>query len=727
MYYGSYQDKEYFKELAAKAGMDKVHWVKKAINSTPYLQDPRRREKLQRFLSIKIQQIVKEEHAYLPAPGEDVISQGDYSLCRVVTGRGPEYPAKVKKDAAPEHGIVVGPSGAGKTTWLVNLGQSIHRQALNPDTDERDEVVWFFDIEGQIPYFVAAAGALGCQDILLIDVPRMFKFNRYFPPTVPDRLRYITKVTAQDRESRYFRDFTMHMVRDACYELLNRQGVFNERQLLEHISSKKFKPGTRNSQSQESINNRFRDTLQFLGPLYDTCRSHNLAALTKRSVVWMLGGLSSDHKSLFIGDILLWLKECLPVSYSPKFKLVLIIDEFADFCNIERLKRADLQEPFLVDAARVFRKRGVSLMLGTQSVYTVPHVILSNISCFWLAFRPSEGYSMRILSQNLALTAEQAEYMMQMSDRQVVCRTKACPQPFLGDVGQITLPLATDVEINQRLEQSQRVLDSLLEPEPEPDQPLLFAQEPTAEQQKALFTHYNLTKADLDYLEFLAQHPFLPIGELDRIDSLSEYKANLIRQRLMDTGPGLIRIHRISTGKKGGPVSTVELPAHTLQLLDRLQIKYPQPVGHGSPEHKFWQHAIHRWAIQQGHVPKIECWLNGKSVDVGIEWDEKKVAIEIALEDMGKEISNLIKDMEAGWDQVVFCVLTDKELNRLRNEIAKRFGTKLLESGKVSFMNLSTFLRTDKHDKRTQSQSEGQEKTADSPSEKHHGDTRVNG
>jgi len=482
----------------------------------------------------------------------------------------------------------------------------------------------------------------------------------------------------------------MHMVRDACYELLNRQGVFNERQLLEYVSSKKLKPGTRTSQSQESINNRFRDSLQFLGPLYDTCRSHNLAALTKRSVVWMLGGLSSDHKSLFIGDILLWLKKCLPVSYSPKLKLVLIIDEFADFCNIERLKRADIQEPYLVDAARVFRKRGVSLMLGTQSVYTVPHVILSNISCFWLTFRPSEGYSMRILSQNLALTAEQAEFMMQMSDRQVVCRTKACPQPFLGDVGEIKLPVATDEEIQQRLDQSQQVLDSLLEP----DHLSLFSKKPTPEQSETLFGYYKLGKESLDYLEFLAQqsHLLLPVGELDRIDSLSEYKAHLIRQRLLDTGPGLIRLHRVPTGTKGGPLSVVEITEAGYHLLAKLGVKCEPPVGHGGIEHTFWQHTVYRWAIARGYPARIEQWLNGKSSDVGIEWDEKKAAIEVALEDMEKEINNLIKAMEAGWHHVVFCVLTDKELNRLKNEIAKRFGTTLLESSKVSFMKLSTFL-----------------------------------
>ena len=34
----------------------------------------------------------------------------------------------------------------------------------------------------------------------------------------------------------------------------------------------------------------------------------------------------------------------------------------------------------------------------------------------------------------------------------------------------------------------------------------------------------------------------------------------------------------------------------------------------------------------------IEKWQNGKSVDVAIIWDEKQVAVEVALEDMEKEM-----------------------------------------------------------------------------------------
>ena len=148
--HGDYKDREYFKKRAAKAGAENIPWVKKVINSPLLLRNPKIRQKLQKFLDMKIQQNVKEDHPFLPAPVKDEIGQGDYELFNVVTGRGSEYPAMVSKDLLTEHGIVVGSSGAGKTTWLVHIGQQIHRKGVNPTTGKREVAVWFFCTEGQI-------------------------------------------------------------------------------------------------------------------------------------------------------------------------------------------------------------------------------------------------------------------------------------------------------------------------------------------------------------------------------------------------------------------------------------------------------------------------------------------------------------------------------------------------------------------------------------------------
>ncbi len=51
--YGDYKDKKYFRERAAKGGVENIPWVKQAINSTLFLQDPKKRAKLEKYLAIK--------------------------------------------------------------------------------------------------------------------------------------------------------------------------------------------------------------------------------------------------------------------------------------------------------------------------------------------------------------------------------------------------------------------------------------------------------------------------------------------------------------------------------------------------------------------------------------------------------------------------------------------------------------------------------------------------
>jgi ABC-type bacteriocin/lantibiotic exporter with double-glycine peptidase domain len=131
MSYGDYEDKEFFRKLAAKGGVADIPWVKNAINSTLLLQNPKCRQKLLRFLSIKTEQNVREDHPFLPAPSKSQVSEGAYELVKVVTGLGPQYSARIREADASEHGIIVGPSGAGKTTWLIHMGLQIHRKGAS--------------------------------------------------------------------------------------------------------------------------------------------------------------------------------------------------------------------------------------------------------------------------------------------------------------------------------------------------------------------------------------------------------------------------------------------------------------------------------------------------------------------------------------------------------------------------------------------------------------------
>jgi len=156
---------------------------------------------------------------------------------------------------------------------------------------------------------------------------------------------------------------------------------------------------------------------------------------------------------------------------------------------------------------------------------------------------------------------------------------------------------------------------------------------------------------------------------------------------------GLLRLHQISTGLRGGQPTLAELTGEGCKLLERLEVRYEHPLGRGTFEHKYWQHVVHCWAVAQGYPSQIEQEVAGKAVDVGVIWDEKRVAVEIVVEGVEKELSNLSKDLERGWDQVVFCAVQQGMLDRLRDLVLDRFGDGLLRRDKVRFRRLSEFLK----------------------------------
>jgi hypothetical protein len=96
--------------------------------------------------------------------------------------------------------------------------------------------------------------------------------------------------------------------------------------------------------------------------------------------------------------------------------------------------------------------------------------------------------------------------------------------------------------------------------------------------------------------------------------------------------------------------------------------------------------------VRQGYPAKIEEEIDGKAVDIGITWEERRVAAEIIVCGIEKELFNLGKDLERGWDRVVFCAVDQKTLDQLRQRISEERGEDVLGSGKVTFRRLRWFL-----------------------------------
>jgi len=202
---------------------------------------------------------------------------------------------------------------------------------------------------------------------------------------------------------------------------------------------------------------------------------------------------------------------------------------------------------------------------------------------------------------------------------------------------------------------------------------------------------HEISKAKLDYLVWCAEEPFLFVTARDRKHGISSGTGNAYRTEL--AAEGLLRLHRIRTGRPGGQVLVTEVTEEGYRLLERFQAKVQRPRGRGSFEHKFWQHVIHVWAVNQGYSSMIEQEVAGKAVDVGQVWGAERVAGEVVVEGLEKELKNLEKDLQVGWDRVVLCAVDKSTLDQLRELIVEKLGPELVEGRqRVRFVRLASFL-----------------------------------
>lgn len=83
--------------------------------------------------------------------------------------------------------------------------------------------------------------------------------------------------------------------------------------------------------------------------------------------------------------------------------------------------------------------------------------------------------------------------------------------------------------------------------------------------------------------------------------------------------------------------------------------------GKGGLEHRFWQQKIADFYQDKGYEVKIEHEIDGKSIDVFAE-KEEKIGIEVAMSAKG-EIKNIKKDLELDLDQLIMACKNERVMS----------------------------------------------------------------
>jgi hypothetical protein len=662
------------KDLAKQAGVYDVPGIKALVNSPLLPKD--KKFKLARWLGARAARRNPNPHPFLPAPAQEVAGNGIAELGLVVTGVGPEYPFRFREDHFV-HMQVDGSTGAGKTLTLVALSIQLHRAGIP---------VWMFDTEGDVSALVLPLA----PDIPVV-TPEDVRFELFGGPGADgvNSDEYLSKLVSSFEHTLFAGDGMQSMCLEIALELRRTQGHFTIFDFHEALLRRKYRVDSREFQYWIALKNRFGGALiPFLGKTYGS-GSHDIVAMMRSSVVWQLHGLSEYLLRFFLTALELLVQMASPVAASPGLGLELAIDEFMRVCGGEADRRTRIGESMTIDFMRTCRKRRIGVLLATQTPHLLPKPLLSLMNS-WVVLRPVDGYYLRCVADALALDAEQERCLMELPDRgprRAVVRCAGFPEAFLVELPEHRMRMAGAEEIEERRSASREWLAQIYRPlrggaakavtegareeAPPPKEP-------------------EISKALLDYLVSCAREPFLSATERDRRLGIPAGTGNAYRGELERRGS--LKLHRLQTGRRGGRVLGTEVTESGHGLLARFGAAVGKPRGRGSYEHKYEQWVIHQWGEARGYRSVIEHEVAGKAVDVYQVWEGEKVALEVVMEGLDKELRNVERDLEAGFDRVVLCAVGRETLGRLRAKVVDKLGEELVLSGKVRFVRLASFL-----------------------------------
>lgn len=569
------------------------------------------------------------------------------------SGAGFQTEEKLEIPFSAGHMLVAGSTRSGKSSAVASFLSGLPQEAR----------CWVFDPENDPVYLNLAVSS--ADSFYVLDA-RDLKRNILEPPPGCSADTWLNQVKRNLRESCFLRDGSVAMLSvllDHCRKA-RPGGQIALRHVYQSLVDLRYRliQAGREYTFYETLKNRLESLL--LNQMYACVKGFDLSHLAKKNVLFLCASLGSDEYPLFVNDMLSWLSCHFQPSLDPVPKLVVVLEEVHRLTNYQRLRRADIAEPIVLDAVRTLAKRRVSLLIVDQVPSELPTQVLANTG-FRAVFQTIEGRDLDALQRSMSLTDEQRAFVSRLPRRVCVVHygNPRFPEPFCVRIEDIDLRADIDDDVLRRkahtLEQLsftplEDVVQSrgLASPKPEQAGPLV-------------------SKPALDYLTEISKNQFLPASKRDQQLGIPLSQGNALRRELESAG--LICLERINTYSRARKVLNTRLTDKGYAFLKEMKVSCDRPRGKGSWEHVFHQHSIAEWGSRTGWQASVEHFSNGKAVDVCLEKDGKRGAVEILCHGVMKELANL-RDLFAGYSEVWFCVPDPAEAGRLRELISLKFG-----------------------------------------------------
>jgi len=641
-----------FKDLLAKlrpviGDMADAFWL-------AVLLDPGREKDIRAVAQALATELLDEsyigKHILLePPPGDK--TKGEYPLGTVTYADRPGHLFGLRENDIPQHIVILGRSGAGKT----NVGYLLVWNLLRAG-----KPFIILDWRGNYNHFTNTPEG---KDVLLFSLgeAESLSFNPLMPPAN----------LSENQRQAYLRDIVSVICTTYLpgHHLLSTRGVeYFFLKALEILGADMDKPITFNdirhytegypADSREkdwkvsALNILFKLTTGPIGRLVNSDSATTLADVLNEPVILELPGLGSEtDRELFTQTFLLWLYYYrLAEGRSQTFKHAVVIEEAHNLF----LRRAGAEQSVHDLILRQMRDLGQALVLLDQnpSLLTIPALGNTGVT---ICMNLKHGDDVEAAGKALTLPRENWDYIgrlpvghaiVKLPDRWVspfLVRFPQFPVSNSFKTPQTVKKDSRSPSLKRTVEELRSALNEAIRALPVPDRRENKEQEIGARERNLL----------LD----IAKHPLSVVTERYKRLGWSAHTGTKLKQKLLERG--LVEQEKVSVPK--GSVTLLKLTGQGKRLVESWGIKVKALPKNASLEHEYHKELATRRYRQMGYNVQKEVPIgDGKAVDLVATKDGKRVAIEI---ETGKSDvqANIKKCQEAGFDEVVVVRTTHGE------------------------------------------------------------------
>jgi hypothetical protein len=611
------------------------------------LADYKEKHDVEESINILRIKYLNEHEILLPPPND---SSGDYPLADVYYNSQKKQTFYLRKKDMPRHIAIFGTTGSGKTNACFTLIANL----------VYDDIPFLItDFKKNYRDLINSKAGKGIKVYTVGKPLSPFYFNPLIPPKGTNPQIYINKLIDVINHSHFVSYGVDNLLQKAIHEVYTECGLYDELKKIPTFHDVLAALNNMKLSGRESLwKASAQRTLQDLtfGPIGDVFNSHtsfNIKDLLDQQIVLELDALPQTTKTFLIEALLLqiYLYRVNEGVRDEQLKHMMILEEAHHLL----LKKQEQGETITDIFLREIRETGQGVCLLDQSPSMISNTALSNTNTL-IAMQLKHRDDINQISK--ALLLDDVKYFGMLKVGEAIIKTQA-PHPFLIKFPHVAIKKGTVTDVMIKSHMATETNASLSD-HSAPNSPLTADSRPN----RVSSDSDKLTTDETEFMKDISAHPLSGVSSRYKRLGYSVDKGNEIKIALVDK----TFLTPISLPTKNGRILLLEPTQRAKEYFLSLGMK-SDSNRKGGLVHQYWSMKVANYYRHEGFKVRYEVSISqGKTVDLVIEKDNQKIAVEI---ETGK--SNAIENIrKCSSFQSIICVATNPQAEKdIKQDLAK--------------------------------------------------------